>query len=273
MPVFHNGVSFIFTTNEAHIMSNAICCVPVSAMRAEPAHRSEMVSQQLFGESCTVTERAKDNWIKIRCSYDDYEGWCQESHVMETAPGNDLPQSYTGGWLNDISYNGQLMRIPFGSSLHGIREGQLAWKEASLRYEGGLIDPFTTAPEEKTIRQFAFMFLNTAYLWGGKSVFGVDCSGFCQTVFKLLNIRLHRDAYQQATQGEAIGFLQEVKCGDLAFFDNEEGRITHVGILLNEAEIIHASVKVRVDKIDNMGIINTDTNLRTHKLRVIKRIF
>ena len=92
-------------------------------------------------------------------------------------------------------------------------------------------------------------------------------------VFKCLGVPLLRDAYQQATQGDGVGFLQEVKCGDLAFFDNDEGRITHVGILLNDREIIHSSSKVRIDRIDTQGIINTDTQERTHKLRLIKRYF
>ena len=115
------------------------------------------------------------------------------------------------------------------------------------------------------------MFLNTPYLWGGRSVFGADCSGFVQTVFLYLQIKLPRDATHQALEGEAVGFLQEMKCGDLAFFDDPEGNIIHVGILLSESDIIHAYGKVRVDKIDNQGIINTDTGNRTHKFRLIKR--
>jgi gamma-D-glutamyl-L-lysine dipeptidyl-peptidase len=99
----------------------------------------------------------------------------------------------------------------------------------------------------------------------------VDCSGFCQTVYKFFNKPILRDASQQATQGEIVGFLQEARCGDLAFFDNPEGRITHVGILLSESEVLHSSVKVRIDPIDNMGIINKDTGERTHQLRIIKR--
>jgi cell wall-associated NlpC family hydrolase len=116
------------------------------------------------------------------------------------------------------------------------------------------------------------LFLNSAYLWGGRSIFGVDCSGFCQTVFRFIGIPLLRDAYQQASQGEAIGFLEETKLGDLAFFDNEEGRITHVGMLLDQDTIIHASGRVRMDTIDHLGIVNVDTGLHTHKLRIIKRM-
>lgn len=122
-----------------------------------------------------------------------------------------------------------------------------------------------------TMRQTALGYLDVPYLWGGKSKCGIDCSGFSQQVFKSFGIKLPRDAYQQAEMGEVVGFLLEAQCGDLAFFDNEEGRITHVGIMLNTDEIIHASGKVRIDKIDNQGIVHSETGARTHKLRIIKR--
>ena len=109
-------------------------------------------------------------------------------------------------------------------------------------------------------------------MWGGRSVFGIDCSGFVQMVFKLLNVRLPRDAYQQAEMGEAIDFLAEAKLGDLAFFDNEQGKITHVGILLSPHQIIHASAVVRIDPIDQAGIVSSTTGLRTHQLRTIRRV-
>ena len=124
---------------------------------------------------------------------------------------------------------------------------------------------------EETIRSLTTKYLNTSYLWGGRTIYGIDCSGFTQQIFKFLNIKLPRDAYQQASLGEIVGFLQEATCGDLAFFDNAEGKITHVGIMLDGATIIHASGKVRVDDIDNYGIINRDTGERTHQLRIIKR--
>ncbi|MGF7230079.1 C40 family peptidase, partial [Arachidicoccus sp.] len=125
---------------------------------------------------------------------------------------------------------------------------------------------------EENIRKTAMTYLNTSYLWGGRSAFGLDCSGFTQQVFQYFNIQLPRDAYQQAGVGGSVGFLQECRCGDLAFFDNEEGRITHVGIMLDKENIIHASGKVRIDKIDAQGIVRLDTSLHTHKLRIIKRV-
>jgi cell wall-associated NlpC family hydrolase len=114
--------------------------------------------------------------------------------------------------------------------------------------------------------------LNAPYLWGGKTPFGIDCSGFTQMVYKLNGYHLSRDASQQATQGEALSFIEESEPGDLAFFDNEEGNIIHVGIIMENNYIIHASGKVRVDRLDHLGIFNPETQKHTHKLRVIKKI-
>ena len=126
--------------------------------------------------------------------------------------------------------------------------------------------------EKPSIVETAYVFLNTPYLWGGKSPFGIDCSGFTQMVYKLCGYSLLRDAKEQATQGEVLSFIEESEPGDLAFFDNDEGVITHVGIIMNDYNIIHAHGKVRIDKLDHSGIYNVDTQKHTHKLRVIKRL-
>jgi len=109
-------------------------------------------------------------------------------------------------------------------------------------------------------------------LWGGRSPFGIDCSGFTQMVYKLCGMPLKRDAWMQAEQGQDIHLLDETQPGDLAFFDNEEGRIIHVGILTTKNRIIHASGKVRLDSIDHQGIFNSETKRYTHNLRLLKRL-
>ena len=165
------------------------------------------------------------------------------------------------------------MFVPMGSSLSAFKNGKAFWRKNSVHFKGEIWNPEEVNITNKIIKQVAFKFLNTSYLWGGKSVFGIDCSGFTQMTYKFLNVPLPRDAWQQAEKGTVINFLQEAHCGDLAFFDSEAGNIIHVGILLNEHEIIHSSGKVRIDKIDTQGILNLESKQRTHKLRIIKRYF
>ena len=124
----------------------------------------------------------------------------------------------------------------------------------------------------ESIVEDALGFLNAPYLWGGRSFFGIDCSGFTQIIYKINGIKLPRDAYQQVEYGEALDFVEEAKGGDLAFFENENGDIIHVGIMLDDQKIIHAHGKVRIDELDSVGVFNKEQNKHTHKLRIIKRI-
>ena len=256
-------------------MSYAVCCVPIAPIRIAPDHKAEMASQLLFGEYCLVTYTDTNRWIKIVCKADGYTGWCQLSQVQKinNTIYDGQEQVLAADWINELDYNGQVMMVPFGSSLNTIKNGKIAWGKNTVEFTGEIWKPAKIKRDAATIKQLAFTFLNTAYLWGGRSVFGIDCSGFTQLVFKFLNYSLLRDAQHQATQGEVVIFLQQARCGDLAFFDDANGEIIHVGILLNEHEIIHASAKVRIDKIDNQGIVNINTGERTHRLRIIKRYF
>jgi gamma-D-glutamyl-L-lysine dipeptidyl-peptidase len=257
------------------IPSYAFCCVPAGPMRKAPAHEAEMVSQLIFGECVTIIEASGTEWLRVACKYDGYQGWCQLSHVMliDEPDFNKERSLLAAGWVNEIEYNGQQMVVPYGSSIAPFANAKPGSDKKKILFKGTPWNPGEVKINNQVIEQVAFTFLNTAYLWGGKTVFGTDCSGFTQTVFKFLNLLLPRDAYAQAERGEAVDFLQEARCGDLAFFDNEDGRVIHVGILLDAQTIIHAAGKVRVDKIDNAGIINSETGLRTHRLRIIKRYF
>lgn len=255
-------------------MPFVICIVPDAPLRRDAAHRSEMISQLLFGEIAVVLDEAKD-FTYVRCLYDGYEGWCQANQLTELSSEklNEEVKQLSAEWATAIDFDGRPMHLSLGSSLGLLQHGKAQLGKYSIAYSGKTWDPAGSVFSADGIKAIAFQYLNTPYLWGGRSVFGIDCSGFAQQVFRFFNKVLPRDAYQQAETGELVGFLQEVTCGDLAYFDNEEGRITHVGILLSHDTIIHASGKVRIDKIDNMGILNSDTGERTHKLRIIKRYF
>jgi cell wall-associated NlpC family hydrolase len=250
-------------------MKYVVCIVAVAPLRKEASHRTEIVSELLLGEFAELLESNGD-FMLVRCLYDGYEGWCQRTQLTESL----LPvetKHFTRDPIQQITVNLQPCRVSCATPVY-LPEEVLQYGKFKLLYKGTeSIDASTFQFIPSNIKLITQLYLNTPYLWGGKSVFGIDCSGFTQQVFKLFAIKMQRDAWQQAEAGEAVGFLQEVQCGDLAFFDNAEGRITHVGILLNSEEIIHASGKVRIDKIDNAGIINSDTGERTHSLRLLKR--
>lgn len=255
-------------------MAYAVCRVPVAPLRAEPAHKSEMISQLLLAEGALILEETKD-FIKLQGEYDGYEGWCQRSQLVITDTWTKSASTlYTAEWINAVTINKVMAHVPMGIPVMDPENAQRLSGVLQIDYSKAVTyKALDGKPEAADLQARAELFLSTPYLWGGRSVFGIDCSGFTQMVFRFFNIPLLRDAYLQATQGEVVGFLQEARCGDLAFFDNAEGRITHVGILLNDHEIIHSSGHVRIDKIDNAGIMNKETGVRTHQLRIIKRYF
>ncbi len=249
-----------------------ICNLAIVPVRLEPSHRSEMVSQLLFGEHFEILETAK-GWVKIKIYFDSYEGWIDEKQYQQISESEFGMLSSKDIILNAdlIEYisgkDNLLFPIPLASTLSFLDSHQINTSEFS--FEG--LKASGTQPKSNILKT-AFMYLNTPYLWGGKTPFGIDCSGFVQMVYKLNGYKLFRDAYQQATQGEVLSFIEEAEAGDLAFFDNDEGKIVHVGILMNDNYIIHAHGKVRIDRLDHLGIMNVDTKRHTHKLRVIKKI-
>ncbi|MBL0883321.1 MAG: C40 family peptidase [Chitinophagaceae bacterium] len=251
-------------------MHYAIPIVAVCAMRLQASHRSEMVSQLLMGEPAVVVETETD-FLKVQSLYDRYEGWCQKSQL---AVLKELPTYHQTSWMSKdhtsiVMVDDTPVYISAGTPLQYLHDHK--WGGYSFRYVGNFWDTQNAVFDEKTILGLTELYLNTPYLWGGRSVMGIDCSGFSQQVYRFFGKSLPRDAYQQAALGESVGFLQETRCGDLAFFDNAEGKITHVGIILSSDKIIHASGQVRIDSIDNMGIIHSKTGMRTHNLRIIKR--
>lgn len=249
-----------------------ICHLSVVPLRAEASDKSEMISQLLYGETFSVIEHA-GKWTKIKCIWDDYEAWVDTKQVLFGITENEALTTkhcnVTVDKTSNLEINNSSALLSIGSS--ESTDILQKYADAKYRFTGRSIEMGSKAIA--SVDDLAKHWLNTPYLWGGRSVFGVDCSGFTQNVFKMLGIRLWRDAYQQAEQGTLINFIEEVECGDLAFFDNEEERIIHVGIILDKQTIIHASGQVRLDRLDHQGIFNIDTKKYSHKLRIIKRMY
>lgn len=253
-------------------MKYAICQVSVSPIRAENQDQSEQVTQCLFGEKVEVLE-TKKNWIKIKEIYDGYEGWADSKQYLEVSEEEfrSIHDNFFAiDGFNLAIENNQPITLTIGAHLPNLIDSKIKFGNKELEYLGEF---HTGKLKKEDIPDLGNLYLNTPYLWGGKSTFGIDCSGLVQQVYKFCGIKLPRDAYQQAELGEALSFVAEAEPGDLAFFDNEEGRIIHVGIILENSKIIHAHGKVRIDPLDSTGIFNTDSQSYSHKLRVIKTIF
>jgi hypothetical protein len=248
-------------------MQYGLCYLSVVALRSEASDTSELISQVLYGDYFKVLEHRK-SWSRIRLGFDKYEGWIDNKqfqfideleyknlHKSDPLMSTDLVDFIT-------NQKQQLHPVLLGSTLNGLSYLKHA-------FEG---EKAVGTKEKSKLIDTAILYLNTPYLWGGKTPFGIDCSGLVQMVYKLNGFKILRDASQQATQGDALSFIEESEPGDLAFFDNNEGEIIHVGMIMEDHHIIHAHGKVRIDLLDQSGIYNVDTKTHSHKLRVIKKI-
>ncbi len=224
----------------------------VITMRSEPSDKAEIVNQILYGETFDIIEE-NEKWSKIKLKHDNYIGWIDKKQWKKT----DQHQQTTNvvkELFQQLEKDGKIIFVPMGSFVEKRKLNKLNIKNSILHD--------------------AKLFLETPYLWGGRTFMGIDCSGFTQVVFRANDIYLLRDAFQQATQGESISF-ENVRNEDLAFFQNNDKKIVHVGILFKEdkrLKIIHASGKVRIDLFDEKGIFNEETQTYTHNFHSIKRI-
>lgn len=253
-------------------MEYAIVVVPAAPVRRKAKHQSEMVNQLLFGDAVKVLKSKREIWYKVQSLYDLYEGWVTV-HMLEPVAESQARQSnpyITIAPVSTIELGDTSMQVPAAASLPAFADGtgQIGRHIYHFKGQAALRSKEELTPE--LITDTAMAWLNAPYLWGGRTLMGIDCSGFVQIVFKVLGIDLPRDAWQQAQEGITVNKLKESIAGDLVFFDDRD-EIVHVGILLAADKVIHASGRVRIDKIDKKGIIHSETGKRTHSLRVIKR--
>ena len=238
-------------------MKHGICTLSVMPIRKEGSHTSEMVSQLLYNEMYEVLDE-KPGWYLIKTLEDQYEGWIQGIQHHEISEQDyEIVQTRRRYYVDRPTLEHQGLILSIGTMLFEPVSGSM------------------TPPEHfvpALMIEFAQKFLGTPYLWGGRSIFGIDCSGFVQLCARAAGKLLPRDASQQVKEGELVYFLPEIQPGDLAFFGNEDGKIIHVGMMLDNERILHASGKVRIDYLDQTGIFNKERNEHTHRLQVIKRL-
>lgn len=274
-------------------MSVGICTMPLLPIRKEPSERSEMTTQLLFGELFEVLEE-KDSWSLIRNVTDKYIGW-GTSKMIQKLPSDIfknlvsskpfLTRTIITPCIRMDDKDPQLF-LPAGSRLYNFDQvsgsfpvfyskaqtsehvEKEIWNIKRLNADESLDSNFAS----ENIIRLAFRFLNAPYLWGGKSILGIDCSGFVQLVFSIYGFDLPRDASDQSLIGDSIPDLSVAHTADLAFFTNSEGKVVHVGILLDASHIIHASGNVHIDRIDNHGIFSEPIGQYTHSLYAIRRL-
>lgn len=255
-------------------MKYSICMLSLIALRSEQSHRSEMVSQVMFGEVFEILQEEMD-WTQVRLLETKYIGWIQNGQFMKL-DNSDLAYYLKGkscmvgreGGL--IFQNEKRIHLCHGTKIYLNADSKFNLANFEMSYQGS-VNLFSKVDFDSKIGNLALSYKETPYLWGGRSQWGIDCSGFSQLLYSCFDVNLPRDAYQQAEIGETVDFISEIKTGDLAYFDNADGRITHVGIMLDSDTIIHASAKVRIDRMDNEGIFNQELNRYSHKLRIVKR--
>lgn len=257
-------------------MSYGICPLSTVAIRNSSSHKSEMISQLLFGELVEFLEVKGRQWVKVRCHWDNFVGWVASNQLQAITPSeyNDYRQNfaYCLELFQPLMSEQHFIPITIGAQLPNFDGMRLALIDKSYHFSGQAVFPKDIQPNKELILKIARKYLNVPYAWGGRSPMGIDSAGLVQVVFKMGGFKLPREAAQQVYLGNAVDFVEQAIAGDLAFFENRVGRISHVGIILPEKQILHAYGRVRIDTLDHFGIYNREENRYTHKLRLIKRV-
>ena len=257
-------------------MTFGICPLSVVPIRSNSTDKSEMISQLLFGELLEVLEKKGRQWLKVRCQWDNFVGWVATSQIKAITPSEfetfQTNFAYSLELMQPVMGNQQYIPVTMGARLPNFDGMHFLLGDEKYTFSGQAVFVKDIELSSEFILKIARKYLNAPFLWGGRSPFGIDSSGFVQVVFKMAGIKLHRDSAEQVFQGTAVDFVEQSVAGDIAFFENKNGRIVHVGIIMPEGQIIHASGNVRIDKLDHYGIFNEELQRYTHKLRLVRRI-
>ncbi len=258
-------------------MTHGICPLSTVAIRNSASHKSEMISQLLFGELVEILERKGRQWVKVRCAHDNLVGWVATNQLEAITPNEFALYQEQFAFVLDVfqalSTADSFLPLTLGARLPTFDGLRFFVGEKTFNYSGQAVFPQDIVQGPEIIQKIAKRFLNVPFLWGGRSTLGVDGPGLVQVVFGIAGYPLPREAFEQVERGENVDFAEQSQPADVAFFENQKGRITHAGIMLPEGKIIHSYGKVRIDKLDHYGIFNKEKGGYTHKLRIIKRLW
>jgi cell wall-associated NlpC family hydrolase len=230
-----------------------------------------MLSQVLFGEKYRIIDEV-GHWYKIETLFDNYTGWIDINHLQHSEDHNNLTEQVLSKSLLCFKNDKTKLVLEAGCQIYDPDFENKVFAAGENKYSAGSEFSASFIKVSESIADTALKFINSPYIWGGRIPSGIDCSGFVQLVYKIRGIKIPRDSWQQAEAGGSISFLEEAQPGDLVFFDNERGRISHVGMILSQGLVIHASGRVRIDTIDHQGIYKKEIKGYSHKLRTIRRI-
>jgi hypothetical protein len=252
-------------------LPSVICPLSIVPVRKDPSDRAEMVTQWLFGETAEVLERT-EKWSRLSFDHDGYEGWVDNKQLLPCDTPNNEPDLRVLDNTSIVDLGDRQVMLPYGAVLPFFTDASILFQGHRVPVNAVTNTLDGSGDRGELVETYMHPFLGAPYLWGGRTPWGVDCSGFTQALFMFMGIYLPRDAYQQAEEGDPVEFVELAEPGDLAFFDNDEGRIIHVGIVLSDRRIVHASGRVRIDTLDQQGIFNAEEKRYTHKLRLVKRV-
>jgi len=240
-------------------------------LRSGPSHKSEMLSQVLFGEKYRIIDHI-GHWNKIETLFDNYTGWIDEDHIQNSHGSEDSNGQVLNRSLLCYKSDKTKLVLEAGCEIYEPDFDKKIFSAGENKYSTGSDFSSAYLKVSESLADTSMKFINSPYIWGGRIPSGIDCSGFVQLVYKIQGINIPRDSWQQAEAGESISFIEESLPGDLVLFDDERGKITHVGMILAQGLVIHASGRVRIDNIDHQGIYKNEIKGYSHKLRTIRRI-
>jgi len=258
------------------LSSYAICRVSVACFRQLPDHKSYQISQVLFGEYVEIISKKNKDWFRVRCSWDGCIGWIdpKQFHVLKEKEVHlfEACDTFSLDHLHGLSSSTSTIPISIGSNLYRCDGMNVKMPFGHFQYSGQILNTASAKSSDSLLITIAKRYIHCPYLYGGRSILGIDAPGLIQVIYKMLGQKLPRNSLEQANLGIDIGFVAHSKVGDLAFFEDENRLINHVGLIIDDTSIMHAHGQVRIDKLDQQGIYNVEQKRYTFKLRTIRRL-